>query len=88
MGNLTNVAVRNLRIDLGANTIIDDLDLDVRAGEVLGIYGFMGCGVVELSRTLFGKLLADAGSMSIDGKPLRPRSTAEACRAGIAFALR
>ena len=62
-----------------------DVSLDVRAGEVLGIYGFMGCGLIELARTLFGKLKADAGTMSIGGKSLRPRSTAEACRAGIAF---
>jgi ribose transport system ATP-binding protein len=62
-----------------------DVSLDFRAGEFLGIYGFMGCGLIELARTLFGKLKADAGTMSIGGKSLRPRSTAEACRAGIAF---
>ena len=28
----------------------------VTAGEVLGVYGFMGCGQIELSRALFGKL--------------------------------
>ena len=33
-----------------------DVSLDVRAGEVLGIYGFMGCGVLELTRALFGKV--------------------------------
>ena len=33
-----------------------DVSLQVRAGEVLGIYGFMGCGQLELARALFGKL--------------------------------
>jgi ribose transport system ATP-binding protein len=70
---------------LAAGRAFADVSLDVRAGEVLGIYGFMGCGLIELARTLFGKLKADAGTMSIGGKVLRPRSTAEACRAGIAF---
>ena len=70
---------------LGVGRAFADVSLDVRAGEVLGIYGFMGCGLIELARTLFGKLKADAGTMSIGGKSLRPRSTAEACRAGIAF---
>ena len=36
-----------------------DVSLDVRAGEILGIYGFMGCGVVELTRALFGKIKPD-----------------------------
>jgi ribose transport system ATP-binding protein len=70
---------------LAAGRAFADVSLDVRAGEVLGIYGFMGCGLIELARTLFGKLKADAGIMSIGGKVLRPSSTAEACRAGIAF---
>ena len=41
---------------LGAGRAFADVSLDVRAGEVLGIYGFMGCGLIELARTLFGKL--------------------------------
>ena len=38
-----------------------DISLEVRAGEVLGIYGFMGCGQIELARILFGKLKPDRG---------------------------
>jgi ribose transport system ATP-binding protein len=62
-----------------------DVSLSVRAGEVLGIYGFMGSGQLELARTLFGKLPADAGSMAVKGRPVRLRSTAAAKRAGLAF---
>ena len=38
-----------------------DVSFEIRAGEVLGIYGFMGCGQLELARILFGKLRPDAG---------------------------
>ena len=62
-----------------------DVSLAVRAGEVLGIYGFMGSGQLELARTLFGKLAADAGTLSVKGRPVRLRSTASAKRAGLAF---
>ena len=31
--------------------------MDIRAGEILGIYGFMGCGQIELARALFGKIM-------------------------------
>ena len=62
-----------------------DVSLAVRAGEVLGIYGFMGSGQLELARTLFGKLPADAGSLAVKGRHVRLRSTAAAKRAGLAF---
>jgi ribose transport system ATP-binding protein len=62
-----------------------DIGLQVRAGEILGVYGFMGCGQLELARTLFGKLAADRGTLAIDGRVARFRSTAAARRAGIAF---
>ncbi|UFZ06032.1 sugar ABC transporter ATP-binding protein [Bradyrhizobium ontarionense] len=57
----------------------------VRAGEVLGIYGFMGCGQLELARILFGKLAPDAGELRVSGRRKRFKSTADARRAGIAF---
>src|SRR3954465_5493889 len=44
---------------------LQDVSFEVRAGEVLGIYGFMGCGQLELARILFGKLKPDQGSLAI-----------------------
>jgi ribose transport system ATP-binding protein len=70
---------------LGAGRAFADVSLDIRAGEVLGIYGFMGCGQLELARILFGKLKPDQGSLAIAGKQKAFRSTAGARRAGIAF---
>jgi len=60
------------------------VSLDVRAGEVLGIYGFMGCGQVELARALFGKIRAD-GALQLEGKRLRLTRTSIARAEGIAF---
>jgi ribose transport system ATP-binding protein len=51
---------------------------------VLGIYGFMGCGQLELARTLFGKLRADSGSLEIDGK-LKALPNKRAKTAGVAY---
>src|SRR5215471_7484611 len=62
-----------------------DVSFDVRAGEVLGIYGFMGCGQLELARILFGKLRPDGGSLAVAGEQRAFRSTAVARRAGVAF---
>jgi ribose transport system ATP-binding protein len=49
----------------------EDVSLSVRGGEVLGIYGFLGSGQLELARTLFGRLPADTGRVALDGRPLR-----------------
>jgi ribose transport system ATP-binding protein len=57
----------------------------VRGGEVLGIYGFMGGGQLELARTLFGRIRPDRGTLVMDGKPIRFRNTAAARKAGVAF---
>ena len=62
-----------------------DVTLDVRAGEVLGIYGFLGSGQLDLARALFGKLRLDRGQVSVGGVPARLSNTTAAKRAGIAF---
>src|SRR5207302_9228503 len=64
---------------------LQDVSFEARAGEVLGIYGFMGCGQLELARILFGKLRPDHGSLVVAGGQKNFGSTADARRAGIAF---
>jgi len=61
-----------------------DISLDVRAGEVLGVYGFLGSGQLEFARALFGRgrLL---GRVSVDGKPAKLSNTTTAKKSGIAF---
>jgi ribose transport system ATP-binding protein len=62
-----------------------DVTFEARAGEVLGIYGFMGCGQLELARTLFGRLRADSGSLEIEGEVRALSNTAAAKSAGVAY---
>ena len=64
---------------------LKDVSFEVRSGEVLGIYGFMGCGQLELARILFGKLRPDGGTLTVAGDEKTFASTAAARRAGIAF---
>ncbi len=66
--------------------LFDDVSLTVRAGEILGIYGFMGSGQLELARALSGKLRLGGGAVRVDGRVARLRGgTPAAKRAGIAF---
>lgn len=61
------------------------LDLDLREGEVLGVFGLVGSGRTELLETLFGSHRAFAGAVTIDGQPVRTGSPGDAVAAGIAL---
>ncbi len=64
---------------------LNGISIDIRAGEILGIYGLSGSGRTETLRTIAGLDHYDGGSMTILGEPYRPRSARAAMRAGIAF---
>jgi monosaccharide-transporting ATPase len=70
---------------LGRTGAIEPFDLDIAAGEVIGLAGLLGSGRTELARLLFGADRADSGRVEIDGKPLRLRGPRAAIAAGIGF---
>ncbi|RQV13178.1 sugar ABC transporter ATP-binding protein [Burkholderia cenocepacia] len=61
-------------------------DLDVRRGEIVAIAGPVGGGKSRFARTIFGAVRAAVGEMTLDGRPWRPRSPADAIRAGVFLA--
>jgi rhamnose transport system ATP-binding protein len=62
-----------------------DVSFQVRAGEILGVYGLVGAGRSELMRALFGAATRFDGRVFVGGKPLRASGPDEALRAGLAF---
>ena len=65
-----NVAVRNLTIRLGSNTVIENLDLDVLAGEFVVLLGPSGCGKSTLLHSIAGLIDASDGSIEIAGEDM------------------
>lgn len=61
-------------------------DLDVQRGEIIAIAGPVGGGKSRLASAIFGATRAAAGEMMLDGQPWRPRSPADAIRAGVFLA--
>ncbi|PUA82766.1 sugar ABC transporter ATP-binding protein [Nocardioides currus] len=62
-----------------------DVDLDVHAGEIVGIVGVHGSGREDVCRALFGAEPTTAGEVSLDGTVLELSGTRAACAAGIGY---
>jgi rhamnose transport system ATP-binding protein len=62
-----------------------DVNLTVRAGEIVGLAGLMGAGRTELARILFGLTPADAGEIVIAGNRVVVDSPTRALALGIAY---
>jgi ABC-type sugar transport system ATPase subunit len=60
-----------------------NVDLQVREGEIVGLFGLIGAGRTEVVETIFGLYRPDAGTISLDGESFAPRTPAEAARRGV-----
>jgi simple sugar transport system ATP-binding protein len=62
-----------------------DVNLTLRAGEIVGLIGLIGAGRTELAHTLFGMTRAHSGAIRLSGSPVAFTSNREAIAAGIAY---
>jgi rhamnose transport system ATP-binding protein len=63
----------------------EDIDISVRAGEILGVGGLVGAGRTELARTLFGITAPTAGKIRLDGQDVQLNGAQDAMAKGIAY---
>ncbi len=69
--------------NLEGKGLTQPVSLDIRQGEILGLFGLVGAGRTELTRLIFGAEKAQAGQIYIHGQPISVRSPQDAIRAGI-----
>jgi phospholipid/cholesterol/gamma-HCH transport system ATP-binding protein len=62
------VTISDLIVDFGTQRVLDGVNLDVRAGEILGIVGGSGAGKSVLLRTIIGLVRKNSGSIGIFGE--------------------
>ncbi|MEV4111697.1 sugar ABC transporter ATP-binding protein [Nonomuraea sp. NPDC049695] len=74
-----------LEVRGGSGARFHDVDLQVRAGEVVGIGGVVGCGRSDLLRALFGLQPLTGGSVLVDGSGVRVAGVQDAIGSRIAY---
>ncbi len=62
------VEMRNISVSFGGVRAVDDVSVDLYAGEVVGLLGHNGAGKSTLIKVLSGAYHADSGEIWIDGK--------------------
>ncbi|HEX6498315.1 MAG TPA: ABC transporter ATP-binding protein [Micromonosporaceae bacterium] len=80
------LSVRGLTVlDERGQRAVDEVDLDVRAGEVLAVAGVQGNGQTELVEAVMGLRPVAAGTVALRGADLHGRTTKEILRSGVGY---
>lgn len=85
-----NMEVKNWTVHHPVYTekvVVDNVNFNVKKGEVVGIYGLMGAGRTELSMSIFGRSYGSeiSGELFINGKETVLKSPREAIDAKLAY---
>ncbi len=67
--------------------VVDDVSINVRSGEVVGIYGLMGAGRTELAMSIFGRSygIGISGTLKLRGQEVTLKSPKQAIAEGLAY---
>ena len=71
------IRVQGLVTRFGTHTVHDELDLDVRRGEIIGVVGGSGTGKSVLLRAIVGLLKPEAGKIEVFGQSVRDTPDAD-----------
>ncbi len=78
--------VSNLRVIDSMNherAVVDGMNLEVRAGEIVCIYGLMGAGRTELLEAIAGRGVVESGEIRVSGELLKRQTIAERIDMGV-----
>ncbi|MEM1361237.1 MAG: ABC transporter ATP-binding protein [Pseudomonadota bacterium] len=79
------LTVEGLRSGYGAETVLQGVDMEIGAGEIVAVIGRNGVGKSTLMRTLTGLLRPSAGTITFAGQDVTGNSADLRARAGIGY---
>lgn len=77
-GNEVALSVKNMKIKN-----VKDVSFDLKKGEILGVYGLLGSGTIELSKAIFGFYDNYQGEVYLEDKNLNIKKPIDAIKNGI-----
>lgn len=84
MSHVNLIEVENLTMRFGGLTALDELNMSVRQGEILGLLGPNGSGKTTFFNVLTGLYKASGGSIRYDGADVIGKTPQEIYRSGVA----
>jgi branched-chain amino acid transport system ATP-binding protein len=79
------LAIRNLTARYGEITALQEISLEVHAGEAVALLGANGAGKSTLLKSIMGFVTPAAGAIEFDGRPFANVATANRCRRGLGY---
>ena len=76
--------VRNLGISFGGLRAVDDLNMDIEQGALVGLIGPNGAGKTTAFNLLTGVYQPSDGSIKLDGQQLVGKTPTDICKSGVA----
>jgi D-xylose transport system ATP-binding protein len=83
VGTAPLVEMRDIRVSFGGVHAVDGVNVDLHAGEVVGLVGGNGAGKSTLMRVLSGAQVADSGHVLVDGNEVSIHNPRDAKALGI-----
>lgn len=80
-----NLRMQNIYKSFGANNVLQNVDFELKSGEICALLGENGAGKSTLMNILGGVIQADKGTITIDGETRKFDSPVDSLDAGIGF---
>jgi len=65
--------------------LFEDVNFELKRGEILGLYGLVGAGRTEVALSIFGILPADSGRLYLDGRETKIQNPIQAIKMGLGY---
>ena len=79
------LSIRGMCKSFGRNRVLDHINLDVKAGSIMGLMGENGAGKSTMMKCLFGTYQQDGGTILLDGKEVNFSGPKDALENGVAM---